>query len=155
MSYNETEVLKIDLKTWNYGGRLSSLGLLNNEGMMCCLGFECALRGICTYDLYFLMPSHISRVFAQQNRETSILKGLALQTGEYHCNTNFSMAAAGINDVLLGNMVMFSSVVPACVENELARITNDTFIFTDESQRREMIAFLFKHYLNRTVEFIS
>jgi hypothetical protein len=157
--YDKTKVLKIDLKTWDYGKRFLGIPKLRNtRGMKCCLGFECELRGI--YDFLDVpMPRHLKSFVS----DIEVLDGLVDLNDNYPTNSHFSELAAHFNDVALGgNFVTTAAGSPyPCwvdasgeVKTEILKITNKYPFLSNEDERQKVIAYLFNHYLNRTVEFI-
>ncbi len=121
--------------------------------MKCCLGFECLLRGIEEGDLVGkYMPSNVR--IQDKNEE---LLGL-IDVGNFTDDSLFSNAAAMFNDIQLGDSVTHSSKfteLPEEVKTNIFEIVSDQISLSTEKERQEVIAYLFKYYLNRKVVFVN
>jgi hypothetical protein len=152
--YDKSAVLKIDLKTWNYGHRSYTSNLMNGAGMMCCLGFECQLRGIESGEISGIgMPNKV-------DVDPGLLEGLIEKVQNplvLKANTIFSMTAAVFNDTSLDvpfTLTLRWPDLPTDLKIDILKITNNLHTLVSESNRQAVIKFLFKYYLDREVVFV-
>ncbi len=150
--YDKTAVLTIILEKWDRGSPYVSKLLTFETGKMCCLGFECIARGIPDRQIKGIVMPY--QVLTTDN--SASLEGLACINGEEGRNTEFSKIAAHMNDIEPGSDFTDSSIFQVLsleVKTKILEIV-PSGEFTGDLQRQEVIAFLFKHYLDRTVVFV-